>query len=55
MMQPSKSWVGRWQRIDKFKKGMYAIRITGRLPIAIEEELQDRDIKYRPRDGSVMD
>lgn len=54
-VQPSKSWVGRWQRIDKFNKGMYAIRVNGRLPISIEEELQDKGIRYRARDGSHMD
>ncbi|KAI8904457.1 Spt4/RpoE2 zinc finger-domain-containing protein [Gorgonomyces haynaldii] len=50
-----RGWVAKWQRIDKFKRGLYAIRVTGRLPIEVEESLMDRGIKYRPRDGSVRD
>ena len=55
LMKPGNSWVAKWQRVDKFQKGMYAIRVTGRLPTYIEEELSDKGIKYRPRDGSVID
>ncbi|TPX72128.1 hypothetical protein SpCBS45565_g00675 [Spizellomyces sp. 'palustris'] len=54
-MRPEQSWVSRWQRTDKFVKGMYAIRITGRLPEEVQELLNDNGIKYRPRDGSVRD
>ena len=55
VMKPELSWVSRWQRVDKFSKGLYAMRISGRLPVEIEEELLDKGIKYRPRDGSVRD
>eukprot|EP00842_Homolaphlyctis_polyrhiza_P003181 jgi/Hompol1/3864/HPOL_003395-RA len=55
MMKPDASWVARWQRIDKFHKGIYAIRISGRLPADIEGSLRDDNIIYRPRDGSVRD
>ncbi|KAJ3189294.1 transcription elongation factor spt4 [Gaertneriomyces sp. JEL0708] len=54
-MRPEASWVSRWQRTDKFVKGMYAIRVSGRLSAELEERLLDRGIKYRPRDGSVRD
>ncbi|KAJ3092534.1 transcription elongation factor spt4 [Quaeritorhiza haematococci] len=54
LMQPDRSWVARWQRVDKFTKGLYAIRVTGQLPDDIIDELEDRGIKYRPRDGSVV-
>jgi transcription elongation factor SPT4 len=50
-----KSWVGRWQRIDKFHKGIYAVQVSGRLPVDVEEMLMDRGIKYRVRDGSLVD
>ncbi|KAL2916059.1 transcription elongation factor spt4 [Polyrhizophydium stewartii] len=55
MMRPDASWVARWQRVDKFHKGLYAVRVTGRLPQDIEDDLARRSLKYRPRDGSVKD
>jgi transcription elongation factor SPT4 len=55
LMNPSRSWVARWQRCDKFAQGMYAIKVSGRLPVDIEEELEERGIRYRPRDGSAQD
>ncbi|KAJ3115882.1 Transcription elongation factor SPT4 [Phlyctochytrium bullatum] len=55
LMDPPVSWVARWQRCDKFTKGIYAIRISGRLPDDIIDEMRDRGITYRPRDGSAKD
>lgn len=55
MMSPKESWVGRWQRIDKFTRGVYAIRVYGRIPEDVEDDLARRGIPYRPRDGSVTD
>jgi transcription elongation factor SPT4 len=55
LMNPEKSWVAKWQRCDKFVPGLYALKISGKLPMDIEEELEDKGIQYRPRDGSVMD
>lgn len=52
MMKPDASWVARWQRIDKFAKGMYAIRVAGVLPEEVQVDLAELNIKYRPRDGS---
>ncbi|KAF9170432.1 Transcription elongation factor SPT4 [Mortierella sp. AD011] len=55
VMQPSESWVAKWQRIDKFEKGIYAVQVQGRLPEDIEDDLETKGIKYRPRDGSARD
>ncbi|KAF9585392.1 transcription elongation factor spt4 [Lunasporangiospora selenospora] len=55
VMQPSESWVARWQRVDKFEKGIYAVSVQGTLPEDIEEELEAKGIRYRPRDGSARD
>lgn len=33
MREPSKSWIARWQRIDGFKKGMYAVKVSGNVSI----------------------
>ncbi|KAI8817542.1 Spt4/RpoE2 zinc finger-domain-containing protein [Fimicolochytrium jonesii] len=54
-LKPELSWVSKWQRTDKFTKGMYAIRIAGQLPEDMQSMLFQRGIKYRPRDGSVKD
>ncbi|KAI8922215.1 transcription elongation factor SPT4 [Powellomyces hirtus] len=53
--QPEKSWVARWQRTDKFARGMYAMRVSGQLPDEVQSMLYQSGIKYRPRDGSVKD
>ncbi len=55
LMAPSASWVAKWQRCDKFVKGIYAIKVSGKLPVDMEEELADKGIRYRPRDGSAQD
>lgn len=42
-------------RIDKYTQGVYAIRVYGRVPDYVEDELDRRGITYRPRDGTVTD
>ncbi|WAR03635.1 SPT4H-like protein [Mya arenaria] len=32
MMGPEDSWVAKWQRVERFTKGCYALSVTGRLP-----------------------
>jgi len=29
LADPSKSWVARWQRLDGYVKGVYAVKVTG--------------------------
>jgi transcription elongation factor SPT4 len=29
MREPTKSWVAKWQRVDTFVKGMYAVKVSG--------------------------
>lgn len=41
--------------IDKFTRGIYAVRVSGRIPDDVEDELDRRGITYRPRDGSARD
>ncbi|KAI3643155.1 hypothetical protein MP228_012710 [Amoeboaphelidium protococcarum] len=53
LMEPDDSWVARWQRLDKFTRGVYAVQVFGRLPGDIVEDLQERGIAYRPRDGTA--
>lgn len=49
------SWVARWLRIDGFQTGMYAVKINGKLPEDVIQDLSSRGFVYRPRDGSVQD
>lgn len=51
-MSPEDSWVCKWQRINRFAKGVYAISVTGRVPMAIIREMKSRGIVHRPRDTS---
>ncbi|ODV92956.1 hypothetical protein CANCADRAFT_49373 [Tortispora caseinolytica NRRL Y-17796] len=53
--EPGESWVGRWLRIESFQPGLYAVKVNGRLPEDIIEELESKGITYRPRDGSSTD
>ena len=52
MMDPTDSWVARWQRIDSHVRGMYAISVSGELPEAIKRSLREKDIQVRSRDLS---
>lgn len=53
MMSPEDSWVSKWQRINRYVKGCYAISVTGRLPLGIINELKSKGIVYRSRDTST--
>jgi transcription elongation factor SPT4 len=50
LMTPDKSWVARWQRIDQFQKGLYAVIVRGRLPDHIVHILDQAGTPYRSRD-----
>ncbi|EDR04884.1 transcription elongation factor SPT4 [Laccaria bicolor S238N-H82] len=55
VIDPDKSWVARWQRTSKYVRGMYAVRVKGRIPEDVEAELENRGLKYRPRDQTDQD
>ncbi len=42
LADPTKSWVAKWQRLDKYVRGVYATKVSGQLPddvrTTIEEE-----------------
>ncbi|KAH8908799.1 transcription initiation Spt4 [Coniochaeta sp. PMI_546] len=56
LANPTRSWVAKWQRLDGYVKGIYAIKVSGQLPddvrTTIEEEYR---IQYVPRDGSATE
>ena len=41
--------------IAKYVRGMYAVRVKGRIPEDVEAELYSRGIKYRSRDQIDQD
>ncbi|CAK8698474.1 transcription elongation factor SPT4-like [Clavelina lepadiformis] len=52
MMSPDDSWVAKWQGIKKFKPGVYAISVTGKLPNSIIRDLKASGVPYQSRDRS---
>lgn len=71
LIDPADSWVAKWQRtsaliccgaffaltwlVGEFARGIYAVRVKGRLPDEVENELKDQGITYRPRDLAVTE
>lgn len=53
--EPGESWVAKWLRIDNFRPGLYAVKVSGKLPADVVADLENKGIYYRPRDGSVTD
>ncbi|KOS19705.1 Transcription elongation factor SPT4 [Escovopsis weberi] len=53
LADPSTSWVAKWQRLDNYVPGVYAIKVSGQLPDEIRSTLEDEyRIQYIPRDGT---
>ena len=52
---PERSWVARWQRLDKYKPGVYAVKVVGTLPDEVLQDIEDAGVRYVPRDGSAQD
>jgi len=51
MMNPTQSWVAKWQRIKgNAVPGCYAVVVHGRLSEERVHDLSDRQIEYRPLD-----
>ncbi|TPX32595.1 hypothetical protein SmJEL517_g04265 [Synchytrium microbalum] len=55
MLNPEKSWVARWQRVDKFTRGLYAIKVIGVLPDGVVDDIEAAGITYSRRDGTEID
>lgn len=56
LSDPEKSWVAKWQRIDKYVKGLYAVKVSGILSEDIIDTVESEGrMRYIPRDGSATD
>ncbi|KAL8290044.1 hypothetical protein RQP46_002983 [Phenoliferia psychrophenolica] len=50
LINPTKSWVAKWQRNDKHLPGVYAVRVQGTLPESTIEDLEARGVKVNSRE-----
>ena len=50
IMEPKNSWVARWQGVQNFVPGCYALRVRGTLPSQWATLLEDEGFKYEPLD-----
>ncbi|MCJ1247277.1 Transcription elongation factor SPT4 [Trapelia coarctata] len=55
LAEPGSSWVAKWQRLDQYVPGVYAVKVVGMLPEEILQQLEDAGVRYVPRDGSAQD
>lgn len=54
LKEPTKSWVARWQRVNNFRKGVYAVKVVGNLPDDLLAVIEKSGVSYKPRDGSYV-
>lgn len=55
LVDPSASWVAKWQRLDGYVPGIYAVKVQGTLPEERILDLEGGGVLYIPRDGSGLD
>ena len=48
MGDPEQSWVAKWQRLEKYVPGVYAVKVVGTLPSEVLGALEDSGHKYVP-------
>lgn len=52
LLQPADSWVGRWQRIGGFRKGLYAMTVEGVLSDDFIRDVEQNGRHYHEREES---
>jgi transcription elongation factor SPT4 len=55
LTEPTKSWVAKWQRLDQYVPGVYAVQVIGNLPGDVIQMMEDAGHTYVPRDGTKED
>ncbi|KAL8772619.1 MAG: hypothetical protein Q9213_005054 [Squamulea squamosa] len=55
LADPGSSWVARWQRLDGYVPGVYAVKVVGQLSEETVQNIEDAGGRYIPRDGTVHD
>jgi len=51
----SKSWVSRYQRLEGYVPGVYAVQVEGVLPEEVLIAVENAGVAYVPRDGSATE
>lgn len=55
MAQPTKSWVAKWQRLEGYVAGVYAVKVVGELPRDILSAMEAEGLSiFRGMGGSLM-
>lgn len=54
IMDPRESWMAKWIRVDNFLPGVYAIEILGQLDPDIQEDLENRGIRWRCKPAEAV-
>mmetsp|Transcript_548 Transcript_548/g.1132 ORF Transcript_548/g.1132 Transcript_548/m.1132 type:complete len:129 (-) Transcript_548:159-545(-) len=49
LMDPRESWAAKWIRVDNYLPGVYALSVTGTLDREIQEDLEERGVRWRCR------
>jgi transcription elongation factor SPT4 len=44
--------VARWQRLESYEPGLYAVQVIGEVPPHVLDRVEDEGLKYIPRDGT---
>ncbi|KAK3671715.1 transcription elongation factor spt4 [Recurvomyces mirabilis] len=55
LSDPLGSWVAKWQRLQDYVPGTYAIKVVGVLPDDYVSAAENAGVKYIPRDGSNIE
>ncbi|KFA60929.1 hypothetical protein S40285_05778 [Stachybotrys chlorohalonatus IBT 40285] len=48
LANPARSWVAKWQRLDGYVGGVYALKVSGQLPDEVRATLEEERIQYIP-------
>lgn len=48
LADPATSWVARWQRLDGYVSGVYAVKVVGTLPDETVQAIEDSGRKFIP-------
>lgn len=48
LANPAKSWVAKWQRLDNYVQGVYAIKVSGQLPDEVRTSIEEQGHIYIP-------
>ncbi|KAF7682933.1 Transcription elongation factor SPT4 [Astathelohania contejeani] len=52
VIKPEQSWVAKWQRLNKYKEGLYAMTVEGVMPDNLIDKIERNGQTYFQRDFS---